>query len=372
MSNKILVTGGAGFIGSHIVDQLIEDGHEVRILDNLEKQVHPSKPDYINNSAEYIKGDIRKYSDIHKGLMDIDIVFHEAAMVGVGQSMYQINKYIDVNTCGTAKLLDYIINKENSVKKIIIASSMSVYGEGACYCDDHNMVFPSLRPEGQLKNKKWDLVCPVCNKKVEPRPTPESAPSQPTSIYAISKKDQEEMSLAIGRTYGIPVVALRYFGTYGPRQSFSNPYTGVCAIFSSRILNNKSPVIFEDGLQTRDFVSVHDIVQANILAMQQSNANYQVFNVGSGIPTSIKNIATTLASLYKKSIQPEITGKYRSGDIRHCYADISKISSTLGFEPRITLEKGMMELVQWGQEQNATDKFAQAYEELLKRELVEK
>jgi dTDP-L-rhamnose 4-epimerase len=372
MSNKILVTGGAGFIGSHIVDQLIHDGHEVRILDNLEKQVHKSKPEYINTQADFVKGDIRKYSDLHAGLEDIEIIFHEAAMVGVGQSMYQVNKYVDVNTLGTAKLLDYLIKKENSVKKLVIASSMSIYGEGAYHCEDHNAVFPSLRQENQLKNKDWDVLCPICKKNVDPISTPETKPLQPTSIYAISKKDQEEMALAIGRAYGIPTTALRYFNTYGPRQSLSNPYTGVCAIFSSRILNDHSPVVFEDGLQTRDFISVHDIVQANILAMEQSNANYQVFNVGSGSPVTITNISKTLATLYKKSIQPEITEKYRAGDIRHCFADISKISKTLGFKPRIKFEKGMMELVQWGLGQSTTDKFTHAYEELLKRGLVER
>lgn len=372
MSNKILVTGGAGFIGSHIVDQLIHDGHEVRIFDNLEKQVHKTKPEYINSKADYVKGDIRKYSDLQAGLEDIEIIFHEAAMVGVGQSMYKIKKYVDVNTFGTAKLLDFLINKENSVKKLVIASSMSIYGEGAYQCEDHNAVFPSVRPEVQLKNKTWEVLCPICNKKVEPRPTTESKPLQPTSIYAISKKDQEEMSLAIGRAYGLATVALRYFNTYGPRQSLSNPYTGVCAIFSSRILNDHSPVVFEDGLQTRDFISVHDIVQANILAMEQSNANYQVFNVGSGVPVSITNIAKTLSTLYKKSIKPEITEKYRAGDIRHCFADISKISKTLGFKPRIKFEKGMMDLVRWGLGQSATDEFTQAYEELLKRGLVER
>jgi dTDP-L-rhamnose 4-epimerase len=297
MVKKILVTGGAGFIGSHLVDRLIQEGHEVRILDNLEEQVHRTLPEYINPRAEFIKDDIRNYRDVDLALTDIDTVFHEAAMVGVGQSMYHVNKYIGVNTYGTANLLEYLINGENSVKKLIVASSMSIYGEGAYHCEDHDMVFPHQRPEEQMKRKDWDLYCPICGKIIKAIPTPESKPPHPTSIYAISKKNQEEMSMLIGRTYGLPTVILRYFNTYGPRQTLSNPYTGVCAIFSSRLLNNNPPVVFEDGCQTRDFSSVHDIVQANILAMEQSNADYKVFNVGSGSPVSIADIAITLASL---------------------------------------------------------------------------
>lgn len=370
MGRKILVTGGAGFIGSHLVDHLINDGHEVRILDNLEDQVHKSLPSHINPHAEFIRGDIRSINDLTVALKDIDILFHEAARVGVGQSMYQVGKYVDVNANGTANLLDYIVNRENSVKKLIVASSMSIYGEGAYRCEDHDIVFPPQRPEGQTKNGFWDLFCPVCGRKVDPIPTPESKPLQPTSIYAITKKVQEEMCLAIGRAYGIPTVALRYFNTYGPRQSLSNPYTGVCAIFSSRLLNKSPPVVFEDGCQLRDFVSVYDIVQANILAMEKSNADYKVFNVGSGSPRSVASIARTLSSLLKKPIEPAIVGKYRTGDIRHCYADITTITSTLGFVPKITFQYGMADLVQWSMLEQANDKFTYAYGELLNRGLL--
>jgi dTDP-L-rhamnose 4-epimerase len=369
---KILVTGGAGFIGSHLVDELIKKGHEVKIFDNLEPQVHKTIPNYINKNAEFIKGDVREKKSLYKALQDIDVIFHDAAMVGVGQSMYQVEKYVDVNTFGTAKLLDSLVNSEHSIKKLIVASSMSIYGEGAYKCQDCGVVYPSLRPHEQLIKKEWELSCPHCKKSVKPIPTNETKPLQPTSIYAISKKDQEEMSLAIGRSYGIPTVALRYFNTYGPRQSLNNPYTGVCAIFSARIKNNNPPIIFEDGMQSRDFISVRDIVQANVLAMEKSNANYEVFNVGSGQIASIKNVAEILSKMYDKNIIPTITNTSRAGDIRHCFADITKITSMLKFKPNVKLVDGMRELVQWGESADSIDSFEDAHQELKTHGLLNK
>jgi dTDP-L-rhamnose 4-epimerase len=368
---KILVTGGAGFIGSHIVDELIKDGHYVRIFDNLEPQVHTQVPAYLNKDAEFVRGDVRDAPSLEAAIKDIEVIFHEAAMVGVGQSQYQIVKYVDVNTHGTAKLLELLANREHDVQKLIVASSMSIYGEGAHLCDDCGIIYPSLRSERQLRMQDWVVKCPNCGKDAKMAPTKEIKPLQPTSIYAISKKDQEEMSLAIGRSYGIPTVALRYFNAFGPRQSLSNPYTGVCAIFSARIKNDNAPLIFEDGLQSRDFISVHDIARANILAMESSNADYEVFNVGTGKPTSILDIAQALAKLYHKDIRPEITGKYRAGDIRHCFADISKIKDKLGFQPKVSFKDGIEELVAWGAKEDAIDGFEDAYMELLKRGLVE-
>ncbi len=291
--------------------------------------------------------------------------------MGVGQSMYQIEKYMDVNTMGTAKLLDILANEEHDVKKLIVASSMSIYGEGKYECSECGILYPPLRTNEQLKKREWEMKCPSCGRVVKPVPTDEGKPLQPTSIYAISKKDQEEMCLAVGRAYGIPTVALRYFNIYGPRQALSNPYTGVCAIFSSRIKNNNPPIIFEDGLQTRDFISVHDIVRANLLVMEKSKADYEVFNVGTGKPVSILDIARTLSKLYGKSLKPDIVNKYRSGDIRHCYADISKLKK-LGFMPSVPFEDGMRELVEWGMRQEAEDKSDAAYQELKERGLVEK
>ncbi|MDD5472779.1 MAG: NAD-dependent epimerase/dehydratase family protein [Candidatus Methanoperedens sp.] len=367
---KILVTGGAGFVGSHLVDELTKK-HDVIIYDNLEPQVHKNFPNYLSNGAELIKEDILDRDRLKEAISDSEIIFHQAAMVGVGQSMYQIEKYMGVNTMGTAKLLDILANEENDVQKLIVASSMSIYGEGKYECSECGILYPPLRTNEQLKKREWEMKCPSCGRVVKPVPTDENKPLQPTSIYAISKKDQEEMCLAVGRTYGIRTVALRYFNIYGPRQALSNPYTGVCAIFSSRIKNNNPPIIFEDGLQTRDFISVHDIVRANLLVMEKSKADYEMFNVGTGKPVSILDIARTLSKLYGKALKPDIVNKYRSGDIRHCYADISKLKK-LGFKPSISFEDGMRELVEWGMTQQAEDRSEAAYQELKERGLVER
>jgi dTDP-L-rhamnose 4-epimerase len=327
----------------------------------------------LNGGATYLFEDIRDEQILAKASEGAEVIFHQAAAVGVGQSMYQVKKYVDVNTMATAQLLDFLVNEEHSVKKLIVASSMSIYGEGAYVCEDCGLVYPKLRTEEQLKRRQWQMRCPHCNKIVKPTPTSDDKPLEPTSIYAITKRDQEEICLTVGRAYGIPTVALRYFNVYGPRQSLSNPYTGVCAIFSSRIKNNNPPLIFEDGLQSRDFVSVHDIVHANLLAMESSHANFEAFNVGTGKPTTILEIAQMLLRLYNKNneLKPEVTEKYRAGDIRHCFADISKLKTKLGYKPKVDFEAGMIELVAWGKLTGAEDKFNEAHEELLRRGLVE-
>ncbi len=368
---EVLVTGGAGFIGSHIVDKLIEEGHEVRILDNLEPQVHGDlAPDYLNERAEFIKGDIRDTNAILKAIEGVEVIFHEAAAVSMGQSMYQVEKFMDVNTLGTAKLLDVLIGREHDVKKLVVASSMSIYGEGAYLCDDCGIVYPSCRSEKPSESDGWEMRCPGCGKGVSACPTTEKKPLDPSSVYAISKRDQEELCLSVGRAYGLPTVALRYFNVYGPRQSLSNPYTGVCAIFSSRIRNNNPPMIFEDGHQSRDFVSVHDIVQANLLAMKSSSADYNAFNVGSGEATSILDVARALIKLYDGGPDPKILCRFRKGDIRHIYADISKIKAKIGYSPRVKFQDGMRELVGWTREKESVDKFSRSYDELLTKGLV--
>lgn len=369
---KILVTGGCGFIGSHIVDELILKGHDVLVLDNLEYQVHKGiLPDYLNKSAKYVFGDIRDKEIIKKSLDDVDVVFHEAACVGVGQSMYEIEKYTDVNTLGTAKLLDVIVNGNYGIKKMIVASSMSIYGEGMYNCQKCNIIVnPLLRPKEQLKDRVWEHKCSECGDFLIPVGTKEEKPLQPTSVYAITKKDQEELFLSVGKAYGLKTVALRYFNAYGPRQSLSNPYTGVCAIFSARIKNNNRPIIFEDGMQSRDFISVKDIAQANMIAMENNNANYQALNVGSGKGTSIKEISEVLASQYNKNIKPDLTNKFREGDIRHCFADTQKIER-LGFKPKVSFEEGMRELVLWGERVKSEDNVDKAINELRQRGLVE-
>lgn len=373
MTKKILVTGGAGFIGSYIVDFLVKDGHEVNVLDNLEPQVHRgNKPDYLNSSVNYIFSDIRGRDALKNALEGVEVIFHEASKVGVGQSMYQIKEYVDSNTLGTAVLLDILANEEHDVKKLVIASSMSNYGEGKYHCDNCGVVYPKLRPKEQLKAREWEMKCPTCEGTAKPLPTDEEKPLHSTSIYAITKKDQEEMCLSVGRAYGIPTVPLRYFNVYGPRQALSNPYTGVCAIFSCRIRNKHPPVIYEDGLQSRDFISIYDIAQANLLAMEKNRANYEIFNVGTGKPTTIKEVAETMIRVHGSDVKPVVENKYREGDIRHCYADISKIKK-IGFEPTSEFEEGMRELSDWVNAQpscDVDDQFEKARKELEDKKLT--
>jgi len=367
---RILVTGGAGFIGSHLADALLRDGHTVRVLDNFDAQVHQGRrPDYLNPNAEYLEGDVRDAEAVRKALQGAEVVFHEAAAVGVGQSMYQIEKYVSANTLGTAVLLDVIVSEKLPLQRLVVASSMSIYGEGQYRCQQCGAVTPSLRPETQLAAHDWEMRCPGCQASVKPEPTPETKPLIPTSVYAVTKRDQEELCLTVGRSYGIPTIALRYFNVYGTRQALSNPYTGVCAIFSARIKNRHRPIVFEDGGQTRDLIHVSDIVRANLLAMSHPGTVDGAFNVGTGRPTSILDIARTLSQLYGERLEPEVTRKYRAGDIRHCYADISKLKA-LGFAPLVTLNEGLRELVDWGKATEARDAVEQAAVELESRGLT--
>jgi dTDP-L-rhamnose 4-epimerase len=369
---SVLVTGGAGFVGSHIVDHLVEEGYDVVVLDNLTEQVHADEPDYLNDDAEYVWGDIRDRELVADLLADADVLNHQASAVGVGQSMYEIEKYVDVNTLGTARILDVIVEEDVDLEKMVVASSMSIYGEGEYWCGDCGAArHPPLREDEQMARGQWEHVCPDCGTALDPVATPESKPRESTSIYAITKKDQEEMMLSIGRAYDIPTVALRYFNIYGSRQALDNPYTGVCAIFSSRIKNGNPPLVFEDGEQTRDFVHVHDVARANRLAVESDAADVAV-NVGTGEPTTINDIAETLIDLYGRSdeLTPEIANDFRQGDIRHCFADIDRARAELGFEPTVGFEDGMRELVEWGREQDAEDNFEQAHAELEEKGLV--
>lgn len=369
---KILCTGGAGFIGSFLVDELVKMGHDVRIYDNIEPQVHPGGkvPDYLNREAEFIRGDVLDYESLAKAIEGVDIICHDAAMVGVGQSMYQIKRYMAANTLGTANLLDILVNRKNKVSKLIVASSMSTYGEGAYDCPECGMVSPPLRTDEQMASGDFEVHCPQCGEIVRAIPTPESKLQEINSYYALAKKDQEDMVMLFGQTYGLPVVALRRFNVFGPRQSLSNPYTGVAAIFMSRLLNDNPPIVFEDGLQSRDFISVHDIVRANIMVMESEKANHQIYNVGAGRQISVLEIAQTLNNLLGKDIEPEIVGKFRKGDVRHCFADISKIRDDLGFEPQVDLHKGLQELIKWSSTAEAEDMGDQATRELREKGLV--
>jgi dTDP-L-rhamnose 4-epimerase len=371
---KVLVTGGAGFIGSHIVDGLIERGYSVRVFDNLDTQVHgdgKTVPAYQHPGAEFILGDVRDRDALARALEGVQVVFHQAAAVGVGQSMYEIQRYMDYNALGTANLLDILVNGEYEIEKLIVASSMSIYGEGKYRCTECGVVFPQLRPESQLAERRWEVNCPHCARELEPLATDEDKPLFPTSIYAIGKRDQEEMCLAVGRAYGIPTVALRYFNVYGARQALSNPYTGIAAIFSARIMNEESPLVFEDGLQSRDFTHVEDIVQANLLVLENPAADYQVFNVGTGKPTTVLGMAhLLLKQLGCSDIEPEIVNRFRAGDIRHCYADVSRIQR-LGFAPTVALEEGMKDWIQWMMQQpGAFDGVLAAVAQLEQRGLI--
>lgn len=369
---NILVTGGAGFIGSHLVDALIERGHRVRILDSLVEQVHgTSAPPHLNKTAEFMHGDVCDPQTVAAALDKINVVYHQAAEVGVGQSMYEIVRYVKANDLGTAVLLEEMIKRPFQFKKLIVASSMSIYGEGAYRCSKcKSNVYPLLRSDDQLAAHDWEFKCETCGGVLDAIGTPEEKPLFPTSVYAVSKQDQEQYCLAVGRAYKIPTVAFRYFNVYGTRQSLSNPYTGVCAIFSSRLLNDQAPTIFEDGEQSRDFVHVSDIVQANLLALETNKGDYHAMNVGTGRATSVKEIANLLAKGLGKNICPEIVGKYREGDIRHCIADISTANNLLGYEPKVTLEAGLTELLVWLAEQNAEDRVERATAELAERSLV--
>ena len=366
MRKRALITGGAGFVGSHLADELLRRGHSVRVLDPLDSQVHAGgRPSYLSKDVDLVVADVRDTDAVREALLNSDVVFHFAAAVGVGQSMYEINRYMSVNTGGTAALLQAMLDCRAVVEKIIVASSMSIYGEGSYICSKCGAAAaPPVRSVAELRNGRWDLQCQACSGVLRPTPTAETKAAALTSVYALSKRDQEELCLMYGRTYGIPVTALRFFNIFGPRQSLSNPYTGVAAIFASRLLNNRQPLVFEDGEQMRDFVSVHDIVRACVLAMERSQSNDQVINIGSGRPISIRTVAALLAESLDSEIQPVITGKYRAGDIRHCFADISKARALLGYEPKVSHSEGFRELAVWLREQQAEDKADIMMEEL--------
>jgi len=369
---KVLVTGGAGFIGSHLVDALLAQGHAVRVLDVLDPQVHGSqqqRPAYLHSAAELQVGDVRDHAAVRRALDGVEVVFHEAAAVGVGQSMYEIERYVSVNTLGAAVLLEELVAQRAQLRRVVVASSMSIYGEGAYRDADGALTFPRLRSNEQLEARRWEFA-DAQGRPLVPAPTPESKPLVPTSVYAVTKRDHEELFLAIGEAYDIPTVALRYFNVYGTRQALSNPYTGVIAIFSSRLLNGRAPALFEDGRQSRDFTHVSDIVAANLLAMERDTAVGGVYNVGTGRSTSVLEVAETLAREIGVTEAAEVVGRFRAGDIRPCYADVTAAARDLGFEAKTSLEVGMRELLAWLRTQSAEDRVDQARKELESRGLT--
>ena len=350
---RVVVIGGAGFIGSHLVDALVERGHQVRIVDSLDPQVHPTglPPSFLNPAAEFVHQDILDIDGLARALEDANAVYHLAGAVGVGDSMYRIRHYTEVNLEGSSNLLEILANSRHAVRKVILASSVTVYGEGKYSCPRHGVAFPSLRLPEQVARREWELTCPErdggvpCALPLEPLPTDEGKPLAPQSIYAITKRAQEELFLAVGRSYGIPATVLRYFNVVGPRQAISNPYTGVAKNFALEITAGNAPVIYEDGRQTRDFIHVSDVNQANLLALANPEADGQIFNVGTGCPTTISELAHTLSTRLGRKIPLEPSGKYRIGDVRHCFADISKAQQLLGFAPRVLFPEGLDNLL---------------------------
>jgi dTDP-L-rhamnose 4-epimerase len=375
VTKKVLITGGAGFIGSHLADKLIGEGHSVTVYDILDPQVHPDqkKPVYLNPNIDFIQADVRNIEKMEEVLKDIEVVYHLAAAVGVGQSMYQIDRFLDVNSGGTAKLLDFLVNKSHSVKKVIVASSNTIYGEGKCDCDHCKAIIkPQIRSKQQLEKNDWELHCPICNNYLIPKATDENTAPDCTSIYAMSKKNQEDMVLMIGKTYGLDTTAFRFFLVYGSRQALTNPYTGVCAIFSTNLLNGNPPLIYEDGNQSRDFVHVKDICQGLYLGMIRPEAKHEVFNIGSGEQITITDVARSVAKHINPEIKPQITQKFRPGDIRHCYADISKISQKLGYTPKYSFQDGIKEVISWVKSIGTPikDRTAEANKELQEKGLL--
>jgi dTDP-L-rhamnose 4-epimerase len=370
---RVLITGGAGFIGSHLADRLLAEGHEVRALDSLDRQVHPDgeRPGYLAGDVELHTGDVRDRDAVRRALEGVDAVVHFAAAVGVGQSMYEIERYTSINAIGAAVVLEESVERRDDIRKLLVASSMSIYGEGQ-YRNPRtgeSGIAPGLRPEGQLAAREWDVLGDD-GTPLEPEPTAETKPLRPTSIYAIGKRDHEEMFLAVGAAYGIPAVALRFFNVYGERQALSNPYTGVAAIFASRLLNDRAPVVFEDGEQTRDFIDVRDIARCCTLALEGNGADGRTLNVGTGLPTSINEVARVIAQGLGKGLEPEIRNEFRAGDIRHCFAQTEVADELLGFRAEIPFEAGMQELLAWLEGQEAADSVDAAREALVARGLA--
>src|SRR5438128_8450084 len=358
MAKRALVTGGAGLIGSHVVDLLVREGWQVRALDNLERQTHRrGKPAWINEKAEFIQGDLRDRDTITAALDQIDTVFHQAAYGGY---MPEITKFVHVNSLGTAQMLEVIREKNLPVQKIIVASSQAVYSEGAGDCPAHGLVFPSVRPVEQLRKGDWHVHCPLCGAITKSAPTPENAPVGGETIYGLTKVDQERLWLLWGKQVGIPTVALRYSCTYGPRQSIFNPYTGVIAIFCTRLLNNLPPVLYEDGEQTRDFSFVEDIARANLLAVETDKLDGLPVNIGSARGTPIREIAEQLAHILKINIQPERNGEFRPGEMRHLTSDTTRALSA-GYKPTVDLSEGMARYIDWIRAQSdIRDYFSEA------------
>jgi len=373
---NILITGGAGFIGSNLTINLVKKGYNITILDNLSEQIHGKNQNSelynsVKDISTFILGDICKKSDWEKALNGQDAVVHLAAETGTGQSMYEITRYNEVNIIGTSYLLNILANENHTIKKIILASSRSIYGEGKYFCKHDNHVYPFDRDKKDLLQGKFDPKCPFCKGKLELKPTDEISKIHPSSIYGITKYQQEQMILLMGSVLNIPTVALRYQNVYGPGQSLTNPYTGILSIFSTSLLNGNDIDIYEDGEESRDFVYIDDVVNATTMALEETKANNKIFNVGSGCATSVNEVASTLCSLYKSRGNITISGKFRLGDIRHNYADLTKITSILGFVPKVDFKTGITRFVKWVKTQEIQeDKYEKSIHQLKNKGLM--
>ena len=365
---RALVTGGAGLIGSHVTDLLVEEGWRVRVLDNIEPNTHKrGMPRWINKHADFIQGDLRDRETIARALGDIDVVFHQAAYGGY---MPEIAKYVHVNSFGTAQMLEVIREKNLPIKKIVVASSQAVYSEGAGDCPKHGLVFPNVRPVEQLNRGDWSVRCPICNEPTASVPTPETAPVGGETVYGLTKVDQEKLVLLWGKQVGIPTVALRYSCTYGPRQSIFNPYTGVIAIFCTRLLNDLPPILYEDGEQTRDFSFVEDIARANLLAATTDRLDGLPANVGSGKGVAIGEIARRIGEALGIKIEPEINGEFRPGEMRHLTSATDRVCA-IGYKPEVGIGEGIERYLDWIRAQSdVRDYFSEASEILRRKGIV--
>lgn len=374
---NVLISGGAGFIGSNLALKLLDKGYGVKVLDNLNPQIHGADPgqsytyNLIKDKVDFLKGNVNNQLDWENALQDIDVVVHLAAETGTGQSMYEVQKYVSSNIGGTALLLQVLSKKDHPIKKLIVASSRAIYGEGKYECSEHGIVYPVARIEADMSQGDFEAKCPICHQTVDLLPTDEASELHPTSVYGFTKQAQEQLCRLVGGSIGLPVVAYRFQNVYGPGQSLKNPYTGILSIFSTRIKNKGDLNIFEDGLESRDFVYIDDITDAIVLGLEQESANNKTFNVGSGEKTDVLTVANTLKAKYNATIKIEVTGNYRLGDIRHNLADLTLIKAQLGYEPKVNFKEGISRFVDWVEHQVVEpDNFEDSIKELKQKGLM--
>jgi len=368
---NILITGGAGFIGTKLSQKLTEKGYKVVILDNLSPQIHGDNFEYKPfQDVSFIKGDVRNSKDWENALQGIEIIVHLAAETGTGQSMYEVHKYVDTNCGGTARMLDYLVNQSHRVQKVIVASSRAIYGEGKYFCDKHGVTYPGSRKNNHLSSGKFEPICELCNKNLHVLPTDENSKIHPSSIYGITKLNQEQLVLNVCNSLNIPALAFRYQNVYGPGQSLKNPYTGILSIFSTQIRNGKGLNIFEDGMETRDFVYIDDVVEATLLGIESDTREQIALNVGSGVATTVIKVAQKLIVLYKSDTPINISGSYRLGDIRHNFAAIENAEKLLGFKPKHSFDAGITEFTKWVLDQEVySDRYDESISEMKSRGL---